>query len=475
MATIANPYNPDEDKANQQQAGGQGQVNTPVSVTGVSPVSGGAGNAAATQAPANPKGTSSGRFTNITSYLKANQNYGKQPGQEGQQGGLGAALVNKYQNEANELSSAIGSSGNPSQTAAGQQGSSGLLGQYGQQAEAGRNKLNQGLLDQLHGDVTSLANDPEKYAQYQKMMSGQYTAADLGDTSQLENKIQKFQQNAGNTDTESGRYNLLKQTFNKPGYGGGQQKLDQVLLQADQGQLGKLSAIKKQSSDIGQQLQKAKDYVASTNEKYSQEAADTAKRTKQELADEQLRQEAQLGLKLQREQAKRDIAQDAFQKELKSGKISKNYGLDTDYTYGVNPLDFYSEGADIYADVNGQKVRNYGAVATDEDRARFNALAKLAGQDTGTVGGYSLDKTNVDPAVNFDVARYKQAVADAKAQYERDLQAFKDSIQYVPDSAPGEYNGNPMSMGVSGNILLGKNQQIADWIKQHQGNQLTAY
>jgi hypothetical protein len=73
----------------------------------------------------------------------------------------------------------------------------------------------------------------------------------------LQQQTQNYQNTAGQTSTEAGRYNLLQQMFGGNNYTQGQQSLDQALLQTNPQQMQALQGAQQQANQTQQNLQNA--------------------------------------------------------------------------------------------------------------------------------------------------------------------------------------------------------------------------
>lgn len=205
MAVIQ--QNPQDNNQNNQQPQLLGSNTAPGS-TGMGPQSQNQGDGSS---PSQPKG--SGRFVNLQQYLNANQGAGEQ---------IGSQIGGMATKQANTLDK---------QTSSG-------TDQIRQNVQNEQNRLSQGsnLINQVgqQGGAENVAQN--NLADWQKIASGQNNSQDL--TNQANTLYNQYGQNisqlgnlANQAGTESGRFGLLKQTFNNPSYSGGQSRLDQMLLQ----------------------------------------------------------------------------------------------------------------------------------------------------------------------------------------------------------------------------------------------------
>lgn len=211
----------DQDNQNQQTAnpvtGGGVSVGSPQSRT------------ASFSTGAAPTQTGSGRYTNLQKYLGANQGAGSRLAS-----GIGAGIDRKLQ---------------PGQQEADTQASKVAEGiQQGQQGLQRGQGYNTQLQDQ-NFNAQNFVADQNQLQDFTKFRTGQ--AIDTNainsqlNTAQTANQSQQLavKNQLGQVGNEQGRFGLLKQTFggqNKP-YTTGQQRLDQLFLQADgQNNIGQL-------------------------------------------------------------------------------------------------------------------------------------------------------------------------------------------------------------------------------------------
>lgn len=250
MATIFNRNQGNEDKDQTQQQGTAG--------TGPSINAGGASATSSNATSAAPARQGSGRFTNLQSYLNANKSGGQQ---------LAGGISNRVNKEIGEAKTE--SEKYNEKVAQGVQESKTTLDQ-GQQNLGQLQQIGQNIQDQTgaenYGNIANLGiqdftNDPG-FSRFQDIQAGTAINQDELNLNQqvLQNAANQFQNQAqgfsDQVNTESGRFDLLKQTYGgnvNPQYNRGQQRLDQLFL-ARQG-LGDLR------SDLSENVQQAQGLV----------------------------------------------------------------------------------------------------------------------------------------------------------------------------------------------------------------------
>lgn len=177
------------------------------------------------------KGTSSGRFTNLQSYLKANQ-----PANFGQN------LSAKVQQKAQDVTQSIDKSRQEFQQ---------KTAQAIQPFQNSSQFVNQALTD-----PTKFVQQQPELQRFDTIRAGAYAGPkELEDAGQLQAQTQNIQGLAKLGATEGGRFNLLRTMFNQPTYTKGQQTLDNLILQG--GPNAGLSSLKRVGAQAGRGLQQS--------------------------------------------------------------------------------------------------------------------------------------------------------------------------------------------------------------------------
>lgn len=323
---------------------------------------------AASAAGGGAKPTSSGRFTNLQSYLKANVP------QEGQ-ASLGSQIAGKVQETGQQLGGQIKESGEKFQAA--------------QKAAMPDQAKVAGMLEQVKTDPTKV-----DVGQFGQLRDVQYQGPQaLTGEAQLKSGVQGLQDVSKLAGTEAGRFQLLRQMFSKPQYTTGQQGLDVSLLQGSPEQLKQLGGTARTAAQTSKQLQaeqaKAQTGVLS--------GLSEAQKTRDVLRGGVEKEATGLGEELKRQADvtqegskawEREQRQKAITSNLLAGKLSQEQynqllGGTTDLTegtrlYGVSDLSKYFTPETMAATQQN--------VATPEQLARMQALGKLAGETAGTEG-----------------------------------------------------------------------------------------
>lgn len=163
--------------------------------------------------------TPSGR-PNVQQYLNANQGAGDK---------LAGGIQSGFEKQVGSFDKAINTSKTDLSNAANP-----LEQNLG---DAGSNKIKTAFKD-----PQAILSDQNQLAEFKKLQNQGYNANIsgiqdnfTGQKQQLQNQYGALDQQAKDATTESGRFNLLRSTFGQPNYSQGQQKLDQLFLQAQPG------------------------------------------------------------------------------------------------------------------------------------------------------------------------------------------------------------------------------------------------
>lgn len=254
----------------------------------------------------NPKATSSGRFTNLNSYLNANKNFNQEGGGlagqinqnfQNQQGQINQNLQNNQQQFQNQAQQArtpytdyssyatptFQNSGNVS-TDPGQGSSPSLILQptlpnrstnNAQPAGAPNASPNgyQNFLDSVTADPTAAVNNQDVYNQFVNARDANYSGPTfLTGQTDLQQQASNYQQQAQQAQNENGRFGLLKQMFYNPGYSSGQQSLDNLMLQANPDQIKQLQTAQTGANKLTGNINQAVNQAGADATNYQNEA-----------------------------------------------------------------------------------------------------------------------------------------------------------------------------------------------------------
>lgn len=383
MATIFNPsQDNDEDKKLAAQA--PGVIHAQSGASGLMPNT--------------PQGkpTSSGRFTNLQKFVKANQ-----PG-SGQ--GLSGQISKKVESQARDV----------------QQGVQGAQEQFQQRVQQSLQPVQsaQQLSEQIKTDASKLTD--EQMQQALGVRDYKYTGPQgLSNIEQTQSQAQQIQQIGQNLGSESGRFQTLRNLFAKPTYSTGQQRLDQLLLQTAPGQQQVLSQIRKTAGQVGSELSKAQQTAQQQALGAQQAGLQASEGLKTAVGEAATTGEAALEEQRQRAMTEYQNMYDKYMTELARGGLSQDTMQDLQLgemdLYNIDPTQFFNPKytKDAAKDFTVEQV------ATAEDYARMNALAKLAGrEDLRFSDPTKREQFITEDKFGFDVAGLRQAVQGAKQNYE---------------------------------------------------------
>jgi hypothetical protein len=427
MAFLA--QSPDDQGQNQNNLTPQnnqgGQPMAPP-VSPVQPIQGGINTGSEASAPMGapaptPKG--SGRFTNLQKYVQANQGAGERT----------AAAVQK----------GIQKSLDPFQKQAGQ------VEQAGQQGiQSGQQTIQSGQA--VNTQMSAPEFNAQRAVEFANQASnvervGQFRTGQAVDEAALQKQNEAFQQaniNLGgqvNTQGEAvgseiGRIGLLKQAFggqNKPGYSQGQSRLDNLLLQSN-GQ--NIQSLQNQIQNEQSNVRNLQARAAAQGKSIEQVIADESKLAKDITGTT----EANIG------RFKTDLGGQVagFNKDLEAGIKSGNTFIDfynkavTDdqfkSKYGISKKEYQfnkplfeqfglQSGQQTFnvfnnqdlnlgqvADIEARRAQDFRDVATQQNVAEYDALARLRGLEKAQ---YELDK-----ASDINKAGFKQKEGAASLQ-----------------------------------------------------------
>lgn len=189
----------------------------------------------------------SGRTVNLQKYIEANRPFRQQTG------GLAGAISEKTEQRAEQVGQEVGA-----QRQAFEQQAQPLEQQLGQEGQQ--------LIQTAFKDPQQILQQQQQLDRFQQLRQQQYQPQIQQLTpnfQQAQQQQQAIQQQAQQAGTEAGRFQLLRESFGRPTYSAGQQRLDQLLLQASPGQARQLqTTLGDLSQQTGQQLGQAQQELA---------------------------------------------------------------------------------------------------------------------------------------------------------------------------------------------------------------------
>lgn len=343
--------------------------------------------AASTARPAMP-----GNRPNIQQYLQANQGAGEKLA-SGITGGF-QKQVNKFGEEVGKTRGALESGSRPLEQKLGDEGS-----QFAQSSFKDPQSLlnQQSQLDEFRrlqgqgykGDISSL----------QQNVANQQTA--------LQGRLAGLDESAKGSATETGRFQLLRNTFGQPNYTQGQQRLDQLFLQAQPGVNRQLQQnLQGMSGQASQQAKAFGTEATSRLDALNKLSADRAAqisgllKTGTDTAGletdisgrglEDINQSAQARLTAAQQAAD---AVPGLQERLKNNQLTAQDLT----TLGLQP------GTQIYDTdlmsfmTRGEHLPTIATAADPAEFARYRALQQLAGDTSGDIYGGATEAGGFNP------------------------------------------------------------------------------
>lgn len=391
-------------------------------VFGSTPTAEANSNGAAVGGALAPRAGASGQWTNLQSYLDANQD---------QAADMSGKVAGHVSDEAESANSALGATKDS------------FLGAVDQNTIKGDDNL----FNTVASDPTSVANDADKTAAFQHIYNGTYGGpTDItkdANWSGITSSIGKAQEDVDRTKSEAGRKGLLFDTYNRPDYTQGEQGLDQMLLQRSSAGQQAFANIANKYNGIGgnldttaQQALEAAKQAQATSQQSSQKARDTLTGAANAFGTTVSPQAAAMTAKAQ---------QDAENIKAQLLAVQGGGAVKTDPAYDSQIADIVGKNLYGYDPTQFVHLNNVGPTSgqalTPEQAAALQAFNKLAGgggneavdsvygkyaggAGAGTWNGYTVDN-NKDHAVD-------QAINAQKSQYLSDLQ---DYVQHYQDAA----------------------------------------
>jgi hypothetical protein len=427
---VAVVFNNNKDKDDEQTAG-QPQVTNPGAIANVTASS----PAAASPSTAPAKGTSSGQFTNLKSYINANQNFNQQGG------GLAGKVADNLNTQGQQVKQQVQGAVDTFKNKANEQ-----VNQFQQGAQAAQQAVvnpaaaiqNQNLVNQV-----TQARD----AQY----TGPKTLLDLQGTQNqaaLQANAQNFTQTVDQGKTEAGRFNLLRTMFGKPTYNSGQQNLDNLLIQGQKDQLQRINDTSRVSADVNRNLNRGIQDATNQGQQAIQTAEQIKQQTRDALNNRVLQEQQTIEQQLQQAQLEQNKALYRLASGLKKGYISdedaQRFGLTGGQKiYNTDLTSLIGRGGDPTAQTVA-KEDNYAQIAALNQliggAATEDASKVLSGFTDSSQAGkfdpraYNLDKNALDINSAAREAQLKGGVKSAMDNFYEMVAGFNDtSVDEVKD------------------------------------------
>lgn len=403
--------------------------NRPVEVSGI-----GAPPAAAA-APTIGQGTSnqsnptaSGRFTNLQNYLSANKDYNKPSG------GLAGQMNTNFKNQTTGIQNDI----NTAKT------------QFDNKAAAGSVVANPDLLAQAFSDPNAFVQNAANVDAFTKQRDATYSGPTALDASAAAAKTTNLQDNTNLTNSENGRYALLSKMFGRPDYNSGAQKLDNLLLQGNEQQLGKLQSSRALPSQLGSDIAAKTTQASLAAQQNARNAQQLSTNTRAGLSGEILNRDQKAKTLSEKyntaQKAEQDGARYNFNRNVMTEADRAKYNIPKDLRFSNNinlsNPNYFSNTA----------FSTPQSVMTEQEYAQMAALNKLSNtggtvsSDAATAlsnyGNPELAGTynGLETPYNFDGSKFLKDVSDEKSAYDGRLNEIYKTVtpHYTPGKNPKE-------------------------------------
>lgn len=351
------------------------------------------------------QGTKSGSFTNLQSYLDANESskFGKQL----------AGQVEGEIDGANQL-----------QTTA--------QDQFKQRADSSAVGLNQGLLDKVNTDPVSVAKDNQSKQDFVKMRDAYYTGpktfADAQDLYSPTNQaVTKAANAATNIEDSSGRKALLDDYYGSGAgrydYTSGQKKLDNYLVQVDPNSREYFKDVKGKADETNNNFANLTNTLNQYGQTKAQETEQTRQATRGALGIDDLNNEVGGGAIGMTKQEIEKAYQDAQSRYNDISGRAKNQLTSRDIDAEMASLLGLQEGMDIWGIDPTQYLQTgvaptRDAAASKEQAAKIAALYELAGKDNTYLDVNQAGTYDPNSAAQFKKDQFLNDIAGKKSLYD---------------------------------------------------------
>lgn len=449
MATVQNNDDEEQGSSNQNQSGSSSP--TPVasatpsttgsSTGGSSAPSGGSKTSGGASAPAynSSAPTSSGNFTNLKSYLGANNN-----GQD-----FSNQVNNNLQQQGSNLNTNI----------------QGASNQFNNQVQSAVTPVQQNY--QAYQNVAA-NNDPNAIANYasqgnnaqniQGLESATYTGPKtLNDLSgnnngaALQSQVNNYQNLANDTSSDAGRANLLQSLYGNSNYNQGQQTLDNVFLQGNN--FGKtVSNANNLNNSFNQANNNATTSAQNASNTINQAATGTINSLNGAVANQGQNFQNDYNNALSAQNSAYTTDQSALQSGTISQALANQLGINSGMNiYNIDPSQYLQKATDLTAQNTG----------TAQDYANVTALQNLLGNNATTGSSQLLSQYSNQPQklltsadyLNYDSAGLTGATTAAGQAYQQaigsDVNNVNNNLLFGTGFQQGQSGANVQN-GVEG-------------------------
>lgn len=264
----------------------------------------------------------------------------------------------------------------------------------------------------------------DRLAAFSKYRTGEAQQFDIENQAQLETQAKELQKRANLAQSEAGRYQLLRETFGRPAYTTGQQRLDQLLLQAAPEESGTLQKMTQTiAQPVQEQMKKLQDLRSAENLAIKSQAQGLAGQIGTGLGTERQAFESDIQKRIADEQARAATQYEQARQILSAGG---DVNADVLRAAGVSDqakidefLKYYQQGQ---GQTLGQKVQSGGSLGDQDLQMLHSAVA---------------------PTTNFE---------DFKKAYTENTNNFRGTVQEAIKNASGgflDYRSQGPAVGVS--------------------------
>jgi hypothetical protein len=386
MATVSQPFSNQDEQGQGNTSGGannngNGNQQQQSGATQIAGAGGSAGTGGSTKPGLNANGgssnnsaaTTSGNFPNLQQYMGANANFNQ----------AGGGLAGKVAGNLNQQGQQV------------QNNTAQATNVFNNQVNSANTNLNNAFTA-AQADLTNpyqaTQNNPGATGQFQQALSGNYSGPQNLNSLTGNNNYGNLQQQASNytnqaqqTQTENGRFNLLSNMFGGNNYTQGQQTLDNSLMQGNPQQMQQLKGAVTQANSVNQNLNNAYNQSAQQGQAATANAQNIGQQTQAGLNNAISGQYANVNNEYGAAQNLQQQQMAAAQSGLTSGNISSDLAKEL----GISSLggqSLYGTGAQDAAAVQANAL-NINNTATQADYNNFQALQKLTGNQTQDLTG----------------------------------------------------------------------------------------
>jgi hypothetical protein len=451
VATVLNQFDDEDTNKNGQD---QGQGSTPTLTAPTTPTIGGpqGGGVATPGSTGTQSGTSSGRFNNLQKYIEANKDF------HADQGGLAGQVVSGINQQAQNVQNNL-------------QGAQNAFADQSQQSIDSFNHPD--VVNQAFQDPTAFVQNQDNMDAFAKMRDAQYTGPKTLQDLSGDQNLAKLQVQSANVNdmvnqgqSESGRFNLLRNMFGNPSYTAGQQNLDNLIIQGQQGQMKQIQGARQIATDTanklnqteqnveqtaaqaGQQAQGIRDATRGQLNQTAQETANQAHQKYQQAYDKQNQDYSNLQAYLN---DPRGFAQSGVSEE-DLAKMLQSAGAGADTTKYSQAL--HQVGANMGDMLSKSTSPTEQNTLDQQDYARINALNSLMGGSNGAVAALANPDVSAAlqkylgndaqaggfagaPEMKFDTNQFNSAVGAARDKYGQEISPYTNQYQALSSGVGG--------------------------------------